>query len=115
MKTSRDYSLLYSMHKYIIDIERFALELDMSFDKFIADDKSKYAINMCILQIGELVIKLSDEFKATYREVPWRKIIALRHRTAHAYEELDVLIVWQIAIEDIPKLKSFVEGILNEA
>lgn len=114
MKFNRDILLIRSMHKYITDTERFASELEMSFEKFSADDKSKYAINMCLLQIGELVIKLSDEFKLKHDGVPWRKIAAFRHRAAHAYEELKITIVWQIAVEDIPLLKTFVEAILNE-
>lgn len=45
---------------------------------------------MCILQIGELVGKLSDEFKAENNAMPWREIKAMRNIAAHNYGEIDI-------------------------
>ena len=37
----------------------------------------RQAVSMCILQIGELVGNLSDEFKAEHNVIPWREIKAI--------------------------------------
>jgi len=38
-------------------------------------------------------------------EVPWRQIIAVRHRIVHAYFDLDWQILWDAANGDIPELQ----------
>lgn len=69
---------------------------------------------MCLLQIGELAGKLTDEFKAEYGKMPWRDIISIRNRAAHAYESVDVEILWNIAVINIPDLKSYCESIIEK-
>jgi uncharacterized protein with HEPN domain len=67
---------------------------------------------MCILQIGELVGKLSDEFKAKYNAVPWKDIKAMRNIAAHNYGEMDLEILWETATIDVPKLKEYCAGVI---
>lgn len=69
---------------------------------------------MCVLQIGELSGKLTDEFKSIYNKMPWYDIISMRNRTAHAYERVDMEILWKIATTNIPELKSYCENILKK-
>lgn len=64
--------------------------------------------------IGEAGRNLSDEFRQQHPEVPWNQIIALRNRVIHAYFEIDLDIVWEIAQDDIPVLKAHVERFLRE-
>jgi uncharacterized protein with HEPN domain len=74
----------------------------------------KNSISMCLLQIGELAGKLTDEIKAEYSEIVWRDIIAVRNRAAHAYGSMDMEILWDIATNDIPELKTYCENIIEE-
>ena len=48
---------------------------------------------MCIIQIGENVSRLSDEFREKHNQVPWRSIKDMRNIVTHKYEsaEFDVL------------------------
>ena len=69
---------------------------------------------MCILQIGELAGKLTDDFKLKYNEMPWRNIVTIRNRAAHAYGSMDVEVLWKIATHTVPELKSYCEEILKE-
>lgn len=69
---------------------------------------------MNILQIGELVTHLSEEYlNATNKQIPWRQIRALRNIYAHAYEAVDDERVWEIVNKDIPELQSFCEEQIN--
>ena len=54
--------------------------------------------------IGEAAAGLSDGFIAQHPEVPWRQIIATRNRVVHGYFEVDLDILWDVAIIDVPEL-----------
>jgi uncharacterized protein with HEPN domain len=54
---------------------------------------------------------LSDGFIAQHPEVPWRQIIATRNRVVHGYFEVDLDILWDVAIIDVPDLASQVQRI----
>jgi len=63
--------------------------------------------------IGEAISRLSVELRERHPEVPWRQIIAVRHRIVHAYFDLDWQILWDAAIDDIPELRRQVLNILT--
>jgi uncharacterized protein with HEPN domain len=70
------------------------------------------SIVMCIFQIRELITHFSDDFKAKYSEVPWKKMKEMRNVFAHRYATLNVKTLWQTIIENIPVLKEYCEKIL---
>jgi uncharacterized protein with HEPN domain len=47
--------------------------------------------------IGEAINRLSVELRGRHPEVPWRQILATRHRIVHAYFDLDWQILWDAA------------------
>jgi hypothetical protein len=54
--------------------------------------------------IGEAISRLSVELRERHPEVPWRQIIAVRHRIVHAYFDLD----WQIpGMRPLPTFPNF--------
>ena len=68
---------------------------------------------MCILQIGELTTRLTEDFKNQHSEIAWNQIKALRNIHAHEYEKVDFNYMWQILTEDIPELKKSLQEILE--
>jgi len=70
---------------------------------------------MSIMQIGELSIKLSDDFKEYSREkVAWDLIKGMRNLFVHVYATMDKDIIWETAKKDIPALLIFCEDTLAE-
>ena len=67
------------------------------------------SITMPILQIGELAKRLSDEFLAEYKEVPWREIRGIRDIFAHHYGSVDFNLVWQTSHSDISALTELLQ------
>jgi uncharacterized protein with HEPN domain len=61
---------------------------------------------------GEAISRLSTELRDRHPEVPWRQIIAVRHRIVHAYFDLDWQILWDATIEDVPTLRRNVSRIV---
>ena len=35
--------------------------------------------------VGEAAYRLSEKFRSQYQEIPWRKIISMRHVLVHGY------------------------------
>lgn len=72
---------------------------------FLGDERTKRAVCMTLINIGELVKNLSDEFRMAHNHIPWRAISGLRDITAHKYQTLRMEDVWLTATRDIPQLK----------
>ena len=64
--------------------------------------------------IGEMVDKLSQEFKNNHPEIEWLKIKGFRNIVAHDYFGIDAEEVWQIIRDKIPELKFDIECLLNK-
>ena len=80
---------------------------------FLRDEVMPAAVLHHLTVIGEAISRLSVELRELHPEVPWRQIIAVRHRIVHAYFDLDWQILWDAAIDDIPELRRQVLNILT--
>jgi uncharacterized protein with HEPN domain len=78
---------------------------------FLGDERTKRAVCMTLINIGELVKNLSDEFRMAHNHIPWRAISGLRDITAHKYQTLRMEDVWLTATRDIPQLKKELDTI----
>jgi len=110
----RENTVLSKIIQYANEINETIIRFELDFDKFKNDNVMKNAICMCILQIGELVNHLPDEFKKKHDKAKWREIVSVRNRAVHAYETTDKEILWDIASSDVPELKKYCEEILKE-
>ena len=54
--------------------------------------------------IGEAGSRVSGDTRSRYSDIPWPEIVGLRNRLIHAYDSVDMDILWQILQEDIPLL-----------
>lgn len=112
---NRDSVLLRKIIQYVDEITMTIQRYDLSYDRFIDDFVVKNAISMCILQIGELVGRLSDELKDKYNGMPWKDIKAMRNIAAHNYGEIDLEILWETATVDVLALKRYCRQIIYES
>jgi uncharacterized protein with HEPN domain len=64
--------------------------------------------------IGEAASRISPSLKERYPVIPWRAISGFRNYIAHEYFSLDLDIVWQTVIADVPELTIQVEEILRQ-
>jgi uncharacterized protein with HEPN domain len=54
--------------------------------------------------IGEAASKVSDEARSELQGIEWRDIINMRNRLIHIYYDINLDILWNTVINDIPKL-----------
>ena len=86
---------------------------DTDFEGYKTDISFQYSCNMCIIQIGELVNRVSGETKESSKHIPWRAIRGMRNLHAHDYENVDLEVVWNTLLEDIPALKKSLEELCS--
>lgn len=66
-----------------------------------------------LIQISENAKKLSDGFKEDNSMVPWTAIYGLRNRIVHDYGNVELSIVYDTLINDIPELLGVIEKLLD--
>lgn len=110
----REKEVLRKMIKYCCDIGFLMERYESDYETYKTDISFQYACNMCIIQIGELVSRLSDEFIELHTQIPWYAIKAMRNLHAHDYDRVDLSIVWNTLKEDIPGLQCQLQKILME-
>lgn len=78
------------------------------------DDILRLGLTHLVQVIGEAARKVSDEFRDEHSEIPWRKIVGMRHRIVHDYMRVDEDILWQVVTNDLRALLPQLEAILPE-
>ncbi|MDR1131258.1 MAG: DUF86 domain-containing protein [Oscillospiraceae bacterium] len=78
---------------------------NIDYAAFMDDEKTKRAVCMTLINIGELVKALSEPFKQAHADIPWRAISGLRDIAAHHYQTLRMEDIWITVQDDIPILK----------
>ena len=111
--SDRDHSILKHIIEYCGQIELTVERFGDDFEAFDTDVVYRNAVSLCILQIGELVGILSEDFKSNNDAVPWGQIKKMRNIVAHKYGSVDATIVWDVVKDDIPELKQYCEGVFK--
>jgi len=97
---SRDAKILLKIQEEALAIADFISGHDA--DSFIKDEKTKRAVCMTLINIGELVKHLSEDFRTANNQIPWKNIAGLRDIAVHGYQTLRMSDIWVNATEDVP-------------
>ncbi|HET6387632.1 MAG TPA: HepT-like ribonuclease domain-containing protein [Armatimonadota bacterium] len=74
--------------------------------------RSKDAVELLIIIIGEAAGKVSSEARARLPNVPFTEIVRMRNRLVHHYFKVDLDLVWDVVITDLQPLLQAVEEYL---
>ena len=101
MKNEKVY--IEQMLDSVAKIEAFTH--DMKKEDFMNDSKTQSAVIMQLTVIGELVKKISPKTKES-SDIPWKEIAGFRDRAIHHYFGMDLNVIWDTVILDVPVLKA---------
>lgn len=62
--------------------------------------------------VGEAANCVSADFREQHPHIPWKKMIELRNRLIHGYFDINLDIVWDTVLEDLPPLIAAIEKII---
>ena len=94
---------------YLLDSSK-----EISEDRFMRDATLQRAYTRSLEIIGEAVKGLPEEFRNKYPEADWKGMTGMRDRLIHHYFGVDYEIVWDVIKNEIPKLKTQLQEILDE-
>ena len=60
--------------------------------------------------VGEAATRITEATRRSLPEVPWERIVGMRHRLVHAYFDINLDIVWKTAREELPALIAMLEA-----
>jgi len=104
---------LYDILNAVIEIESFFADRSKEFANYVADIRTKRAIERNIEIIGEAmnrILKKDDTIIITNS----RKLVDVRNRIIHGYDSVSDDVIWGIVIRHLPILKTEIEKLLNE-
>jgi uncharacterized protein with HEPN domain len=104
----------------MLESARFALDFveGLSEEEFLADQRTRHASAMCLINIGEYVARIGREvpvYFAEHPEIEWNNIVGMRNRIAHGYTTLDMRVVWETIRDNCPNLVARLPDLLEEA
>jgi uncharacterized protein with HEPN domain len=88
----------------------------MDFDAFERDPRTQDAVIRSVEIIGEAAkrVRSTDpEFAARHSEIPWDVMYGMRNRIVHDYFEIDLKVVWQTVLSDLPTLRQQITTLVS--
>ena len=62
--------------------------------------------------VGEAATQISEELRASSPQIPWAKIKGMRNRLIHAYSDVNVQLIWNTVVSDLPELTDALRRLL---
>lgn len=93
-------------------IDRYIEELD-EFG-FMSSQIVQDAVIRNIEVIGEAsrnIQKHDPQFTDSYPDIPWEEIYLMRNRVSHGYFSVDLEVVWNTIIRDLPELSQEINNL----
>ena len=85
----------------------------VTFKYFASNDMMIDAVVRELAIIGEATNNLSEAFRRSHPDIPFRDIIDMRNILIHDYTGVNTKVVWDTCKKNLPELKQFVTDILD--
>ncbi len=92
--------------------------VDMGAGRTRADLDSDRQLNLSLTRlvevVGEAASRVSNEMRSAHPGIPWQEIIHMRNRLIHAYDLVDLNVLWDVVDLDLPPLIQQLERIIGK-
>jgi len=100
--------------RHMLDAAREAVSL--ASGKSRQDIGHERLLNLSLVRlveiVGEAANRISAQTQAKYPAIRWSRIVGMRHRLIHGYDNIDFDILYSTVTEDLPELIAELELIL---
>ena len=79
---------------------------NFKYEEFSNSDLLVRATCFSLVQIGEQMNKLEENYKELYPNIPWTAARKMRNLIVHVYSKVDAAQTWQTATKDLDELKT---------
>ena len=73
----------------------------LTWQDFQMNEVLQDAVVRQVSVIGEAARMVSQDTKDAHQEIPWRRIVGMRHRLIHEYSKVDLEMVWDAVENDV--------------
>ena len=95
---------LYLGHMLDASREVRGLMQGVTRPQFDQDKKLRWALVHLFQTIGEAARRVSSGTQSSMTDIPWRKIIGMRHHLVHDYFFIDYDVIWSTATQELDQL-----------
>ena len=100
----------YYIDRLIKDMRFISVHMtDQTLKSLEANELLQDSMMFRLVQISENSRKLSDDYKEENQQIPWKDMYGLRNRIVHEYGNVDLHIVYDTLVNDIPWLLKEIE------
>lgn len=86
---------------------------DRTFEQFVADDMACAAVERRIEIMGEATKRLSMALRDAHPHIPWRNMAGMRDLLIHAYDDIELAVVYEAVTKIIPPLIQEIQAIVH--
>lgn len=100
--------------QHMMDAAREALEFVRGKTRADLDQKRQLVLSLIksIEIIGEAASQVSASCRKQSKQIPWQRIIGMRHRLVHGYFSIDATIVWNTIVHELPALVAQLQALV---
>lgn len=84
-------------------------------EDYLASAMLQDAVERRIEIIGDAATRVTERFRTSHPEIPWRDVIGQRIILAHAYDRILKDSIWDTASNRVPELVTLLEALLPTA
>lgn len=106
--------LVYVRHMLDIALSAVNKVEHVTRERFDADENLRLALTHLVQTIGEAARRISREFQDHNANIPWSRLVGMRHKVVHDYLHVDYDIVWDVVTRELPPLLDGLERLIRE-
>ena len=100
----------YYIRKIITDLSFVLSHTEgLSQEQFEQNDILIDSVMFRLIQISENSDRLTPEFKEQHAGIPWRAMRGLRNRIVHEYGNVNLTVIYETVVNDLPELLMEIE------
>ena len=100
--------------RHMLEYAEMAVRLSSSRSRRDLDTDELFPLAMvrAVEVVGEAAARVSAQGRSQYPQLPWPLIVGMRNRLIHGYDEVDLNILWETLVHELPELIATLKRIL---